>query len=268
MIPTPYPDLNRALAELTKGAQDILRADFIGAYLQGSFAVGDFDLHSDVDFSIIVERDLTDDQVSALQALHQRIYAMNSRWAKQLEGSYFPREVFRYGTTRACDLWYLDNGSRELVRSDHCNTLVVRFVVREQGIVLAGPSPDTLIDPIDPDALRREIWDTLLIWQRILKDDAEQFNNRFYQAFIVLNHARMLHDLHRGQIGSKLAGCEWMVYHAGSQWTELIDRSWARRKSPANWIGLPADADDWIATLAFAVWVMEQARAIMTSPAV
>ena len=41
--PTPYPELNQVLAELVSGIQRILEHDFIGAYLQGSFALGDFD---------------------------------------------------------------------------------------------------------------------------------------------------------------------------------------------------------------------------------
>ena len=48
--PTPYQDLNVVLTRLVGGVQTALGATFVGAYLQGSFAVGDFDEHSDVDF--------------------------------------------------------------------------------------------------------------------------------------------------------------------------------------------------------------------------
>jgi predicted nucleotidyltransferase len=56
--PTPYADLNTVLRELVAWVQRILRDDFIGAYLQGSFAIGDFDIYSDVDF-LIVQRQLS-----------------------------------------------------------------------------------------------------------------------------------------------------------------------------------------------------------------
>jgi predicted nucleotidyltransferase len=53
--PTPYPELNRVLKALVEGIQSILKDNFVGAYLQGSFAVGDFDIHSDVDFIALLK---------------------------------------------------------------------------------------------------------------------------------------------------------------------------------------------------------------------
>jgi hypothetical protein len=39
--PTPYAELNAVLAHLVEGARTALGGNFVGAYLQGSFAVGD-----------------------------------------------------------------------------------------------------------------------------------------------------------------------------------------------------------------------------------
>ena len=78
MFPTPYAELNQVLGELVARIQQILGDDFAGAYLQGSFAVGDFDQHSDVDFIVAVEDDLTSDQVDALQVMHDEVYSQNS----------------------------------------------------------------------------------------------------------------------------------------------------------------------------------------------
>ena len=50
--PTPYPELNSVLEDLVASVKATLGEAFVGAYLQGSFAVGDFDRHSDVDFII------------------------------------------------------------------------------------------------------------------------------------------------------------------------------------------------------------------------
>ena len=70
--------------------QQILESNFIGAYLQGSFAVGDFDQHSDVDFIVVTEDELTSHQVERLLVMHDQIYQLDSEWAKHLESSYFP----------------------------------------------------------------------------------------------------------------------------------------------------------------------------------
>lgn len=265
--PTPYHDLNRVLQELVSAVRTLLDENFIGAYLQGSFAIGDFDLHSDVDFIVVMQRDLTLTQVDALQEMHARIYNMNSRWAKHLEGSYFPKDIIRTSPQRGDTLWYLDNGARHLIRADHCNTHVVRFVVREQGVTLAGPLPETLIEPVPPAVLRREIYTTLNEWGQTILLDPETINNRFYQAYAVLSYCRMLHDLYRGQAGSKLAGAEWIIYHGyAKEWDGLIERSWARRSNPANWVGLPADPDDFAATLEFISHIMALSHQYIEEP--
>ena len=122
-FPTSYPELNNVLRVLIDSAQEILRNNFVGAYLQGSFAVGDFDLHSDVDFIIVIKEELSDNQIHALQVMHERVYCLDSRWAQHLEGSYFPKGVLRHHSQRGRKLWYLDNGACALIKSAHCNTM-------------------------------------------------------------------------------------------------------------------------------------------------
>jgi hypothetical protein len=258
--PTPYPDLNSVLRELVDSVQDILAADFVGAYLQGSFATGGFDIHSDVDYIIVIEKELSDDQVSALQAMHERIYCLDIPWAQHLEGSYFPKEALRHTEHCGKKLWYLDNGSRSLVESDHCNTVVVRWVVRENGVTLAGPPPASLVDPIPVETLRREIIATMTGWGQRIIADPDRFNNRFYQTFIVLSYCRMLHDLHTGFPGSKVAGAEWAKANLDPSWNGLIDRTWSGRPNPALSIRQPADPKDLGETLKFIQYVINESK--------
>ena len=91
MVPTPYPELNAVLRELVESVQATLGRSFVAACLQGSFAVGDSDRHSDVDFIVVIEDELSDARVHALQAMHESIYDVDCTWAQHLEGSYFPR---------------------------------------------------------------------------------------------------------------------------------------------------------------------------------
>ena len=63
---TPFPALDAILDELVTRARQILGANFLGAYLQGSFAVGDADEHSDVDFLIVTQDELTEAQDASL----------------------------------------------------------------------------------------------------------------------------------------------------------------------------------------------------------
>ncbi len=54
--PTPYPDVNAVLRLLLEGAQPILGDHFIGLYLYGSLASGDFNPQtSDIDFVVVTD---------------------------------------------------------------------------------------------------------------------------------------------------------------------------------------------------------------------
>ena len=257
--PTPYPALNSVLQDLVASIHAVLGENFTGAYLQGSFAVGDFDRHSDVDFIVVCEHDPTAEQVEALQAVHGRIFDLDIPWAQHLEGSYFPRDVRRDAARAGEPVWYLDHGSRALIQSNHCNTILVRCVVRDYGVTLAGPDPATLVDPISVAALRLEIGRTILLWGQEILSDPERFNNRFYQGYLVLNYARMLHDLLQGKPGSKRAGAEWAKAHLAWEWHGLIERAWDCRPDPAASVRQRPDPDDFRATLAFIKVVMNEA---------
>jgi hypothetical protein len=158
------------------------------------------------------------------------------------------------------DLWYLDHGARSLVRSDHCNKLHVRWIVREHGVVLAGPAPASLIDPMPEEALRSEFFETLNHWGRVILDDPASYRNRFYQGFIVLNYCRMLHDLHRGYPGSKREGAEWAKSALDPSWSDLIDRAWDTRPDPGWQVRQPPDPEDFRRTLRFVAYVMDESK--------
>ena len=53
-FPTPYPEQNSVLRILVCDVQKNLDDNFVGAYLQGSFTVGNFGIHSDVDFIVVI----------------------------------------------------------------------------------------------------------------------------------------------------------------------------------------------------------------------
>src|SRR5256885_16724499 len=155
--PTPFADLNAVLEEFLVSLRAVLGESFCGLYLQGSFAVGDADVHSDVDFIAVTNDEVTDDQLGALQAMHKRLYALDVPWAQHLEGSYVPKDSLRRKDAESRTYLFLDNGATELVRDTHCNTHVTRWVLREHGIPLAGPDATALVDPVTGDELRREM---------------------------------------------------------------------------------------------------------------
>jgi len=96
-----------------------------------------------------------------LQELHRRVYGIGSEWAKHLEGSYFPKAVLATTERSGEPLWYLDHGASSLILSDHCNTVVVRAVLRSCGVTLFGPNLAQLLAPIPTSELRGEILETI-----------------------------------------------------------------------------------------------------------
>jgi hypothetical protein len=261
--PTPYQDLNAVLRELVEGLETALGSSLVGAYLQGSFAVGGFDVHSDVDFVVAVEGELSDEHVQALNATHRGIYSLDCPWAQHLEGSYFPRRILRDYRSSGTPLWYLEHGKQSLVRSDHCNTVVVRWTVRERGVALVGPDPATLVAQIPVGALRSEIMGTIREWGNEILNEPERFNNRFYQSFIVLSYCRMLRDLRTGSTGSKREGAEWAKATLDPSWAGLIDRAWDGRPDPAASVRQPADPMDFRSTLEFVTYALGYASGLV-----
>ncbi|MEZ4671902.1 MAG: DUF4111 domain-containing protein [Anaerolineae bacterium] len=259
-LPTPYSELNIVLHELVTGIRGALGDNFVGAYLQGSFAIGGFDLNSDCDFIMVTENELSDDEVEALQDVHGRIFDLEIDWAQHLEGSYFTQETLRTYTRSGTDLWYLNHGSRSLTRDKHCNRGLVRWVVREHGVTLAGPSPKTFIEPVPVEILRGEIIGTIVNWGQEIAANPDEYNNRFYQGYIVLQYCRMLHDLIRGFPGSKRAGAEWVKANLDQSWTALIDRAWNGRPDPARSVRQPADPQDFKDTLRFVAYITDEAN--------
>ncbi len=249
--PTPDPELNEVLQTLLNGVRPILAGNFVGAYLQGSFAVGDALAHSDVDFLVVVQGDVPDAQVAALQAVHVRVHDVGSDWARHLEGSYFPQDWLRRPETAGQPLLYIDNGSRVFERSAHDNTLVVRWVLRERGLTLVGPAPSALLEPVPAGALRQEVWQTMQAWGQQTLADPASIDNDWTQPYMVLSFCRMRQTLATGQIHSKPAGAAWAKQVLGPRWQGLIERA-DRAHARQRWLGrLKADPADLASTLEF-----------------
>jgi len=248
--PTVFPELNEVLGELVRSVREALGGNFVAAYLQGSFAVGDADEHSDVDFLVVTKEEVTGEQEAALQAMHQRLYEVESPWAQHLEGSYIPRERLRRVDAARAPLLYLDNGSTELIRDNHDNTAVVRWSLREHGVVLAGPDPKSLVDPVPAEELRRDVLEAMEEWETWLRDSEDGIGRRL-QGLLVLSYCRILHTLATGRVVSKREAGEWALGALEPEWTGLIQAALDDRPDPWRKVHQPADPDAAARSLAF-----------------
>jgi hypothetical protein len=234
MFSEVYPELPAVLERFLAGAHNALGKNFVGAYLVGSLATGNFDLDSDVDFLVVTNHDLNDAEVRSLQANHVAIHALGNYPAQHLEGSYISRELLQRSDRVGKEpLWYVDNGSTSLERSTHDNQWHVRWILRERGITLAGPDPKTLIDSVDPEAMRQEIVDAMKELENRFAADIDQpcgwFHMRFGQSFAVLTACRMVQTFRTGIVQSKTVAAEWAEQSFDPEWSELIREARAER---------------------------------------
>ncbi len=258
--PTPFPELNTVLEDHLASVRTILDDNFLGAYLQGSFAVGDADEHSDVDFIVVTNGEMTAAQQAELQAMHRRLFALETPWAQHLEGSYIPSASLRRCDPERRAFLYLDNGSIELTLDNHCNTHVVRWSLREYGVTLAGPEPESLVDPVPPDAMYAELVAAVHEYAAWAPAPTKTGGmSEWKQTFLVLTFCRMLHSLASGRVVSKRASGEWALETLEPQWRDLIQHALDDRADPWARVSRPAEPQLVERTLAFADYAVREA---------
>ena len=230
--PTPWPEVNRAVERLRDGIAGALGDRLAGLYLHGSLALGDFfPPASDLDFHAATAGPLDDPALERLGALHAAFKAEGG-WMARLEGVYLPPEALRrhdpaggrlptvgvdwdFGLGPPGPTWVLD-----------------RWVTREHGVIVTGPDPRALIDPIGPDELRAAVLASLLgYWADRVAEGADLawLRPRNYQAFAILTMCRDRYVLEHGAVVSKPAAAAWATGRLGPPWRAPVERAMAWR---------------------------------------
>jgi hypothetical protein len=245
--PTPFADLNELLADFVAEAGKALGPRFVGAYLQGSFALGSADEWSDVDFVVVTTEPI---DPALVQPLHARLFARATPWAQHLEGSYIPRDLLRRVDPGRTKLPFLDNGARELVLDSHCNTAVVRVLLREHGIALAGPPPAELIDAVAPAELRDEARHVLASYVDWALEPEPM--SGWKQPYLVLTFCRALRTLEHADVLTKRDAATWAAETVDPRWRPLIQAALDDRPDPWARVHRRADPGLELETRAFA----------------
>ncbi|HLZ68505.1 MAG TPA: aminoglycoside adenylyltransferase domain-containing protein [Dehalococcoidia bacterium] len=250
--PTPFADVNALLGLLLDETRATLRHEFVGMYLHGSLATGDFDPQSsDIDALIVTASEPDAATIAALAAMHRRIAAGGLTWAARLECSYIPRAALRrYDQTKARHP-QIGADKPFAVRQHEHDWVIERHILRERGIVLDGPTAAGLIDPVSRAELSNAVRTILQGWWRQILEQPAWFAERVYQAFAVLTMCRALHTLRAGEVVSKPAAAAWAGDALGARWAPLIEQALAWRHDPGS--GDPSDA------LAFVRFAIERA---------
>ncbi len=221
--PTPFPKINALLQQLLVDAQSVLGSRFIGLYLHGSLAYGDFNPRtSDIDFLIVTDGRLSMETFSALKDMHTRLFASGLAWSQKLEGAYIPRNDLRRHDPAHMPVPWLGVDGHFALETLGSDWIIQRWILREKGIIIAGPSLTGLIDPVSADDLREAVRGSLREWWSPPFPSPERFQSDGYRAYAVLTMCRSLYVLEHGAVASKPAAARWAVETLVEPWVTLI----------------------------------------------
>ena len=227
LFPTPYPEVNEVLVLLLAHVKEILQDDFVGMYLYGSLSSGDFNPEtSDIDFLVVTRDALSKVKIGALETMHNETWATSVKRAGELEGAYIPRELIRRHTPNGPDCPAVNEG-QFYVAPLGSDWIIQRHVVREYGVVLEGPDPNTLIDFVSPEEIRSAVLGVLHEWWFPMLDEPSWLREHdgAYHAFAVITMCRVLHALEHGTITSKPKAVQWARGQLPDRWKLLIDQA-------------------------------------------
>jgi hypothetical protein len=222
---TPYPAINKVLAEWADALKRLLRERIVGLYLSGSLTYGDFlPERSDIDLQAVVWSPLTEDELRSVEQLHRQIEKRCPQWANRIECSYVPLELMKELTPPAKPRPWWGFGTLYAEAPAGTEWIINHYLLSKHGIALEGPDFNELIPPIDIHLVRQaSARDLFQEWVPKV-DDAAWLSNSHYQSYLVLNLCRILHTVILCQPVSKKVAGDWAkaVY---PQWKSLIEEA-------------------------------------------
>jgi hypothetical protein len=230
-FPTPYEDVNTVLLDLMARIQMILGSKFVGLYLYGSLALGDFDPQtSDIDFIVVTESEPSAELIPALREMHGKFDRSGSPWAGKVEAAYVPLDALKHAASATTPYPQIEKGTELFLAPLEIGWAFQRYTLREQGVVVSGPRPVTFTDPVDLVEMQRAAAAILGDWQERARHDPgwiAWMRKRGCQAFVVLTICRLLLSLETGSVASKPATARWAQKTLGPSRESLIQRALA-----------------------------------------
>ena len=229
-IPKDVREVIELLLIKVKGA---LNDKFIGMYIHGSLALGDFNPNSsDIDFFVITKGEISKEEFSLLKQIHNDILSIDNKWGKRLEGSYIDMETLKSITPPTKPRPYI-NGEEFHLANHGYEWILEEHVTREHGIIIEGPNPKELIMSISLEDLREgnlkilnDWWAPMVTYPLMLKDSE-------YQAYAVLSMCRIIYTFTYGIIVSKKKASSWAQRNLEKEWENLIKEAMEWKKGYA-----------------------------------
>ena len=224
----PNKEVLTTIEELLKQCKEILGVKLVGFYLYGSLATGDFDTgSSDIDFVAVISEKPSAKEIERLKDMHAML-RKNYDWGKKLEGAYIPvSKMKKYDPNY--EVAFLSADSPFRITKLGADWIINLHILITSPVVLYGPDPKTLVDPVPETDLKNAV--KLILkseWVELI--DADVMKSRHYQGFAVLTMCRAIYALEKGEIVSKTKAAAWSKEALDPKWGELIEKSLLWRK--------------------------------------
>lgn len=238
-----HPEVRAVLERLASDVQAVLGKCLVGLYVHGSLAYGDFDPEtSDIDFLVVTNGRLPTETFLALQEMHDRLFVSGLAWSQKLEGAYLPEDFLRCHDPAHTPIPWLGVDGHFALENLGPDWVLQRWILREKGLVVAGPTLKPMIDPVSADDLREAVRGNLVEWWSPPFPSPERFLSDGYRAYTVLTMCRSLFVLEQGRPVSKPEAARWAMGSLGEPWAALIAAAAAWRSG--------MEFDRWEATQA------------------
>ncbi|HYN89012.1 MAG TPA: aminoglycoside adenylyltransferase domain-containing protein, partial [Ardenticatenaceae bacterium] len=257
--PTPFAGVNVVLEAFHTHIQALLQGHFLGMYLVGSLALGDFDpSSSDIDFVVVTNTDLAGGLVRGLAEIHAQFAASPSPWATRIEAVYIPRAALRTHATATRQYPQIEKGTTLAPAALEDGWVFQCWTLRERGLVVAGRTPGELVAPIQAREMHAAVAAIAGGWADAARHDPawlDWLRHRPHHAFVVQTLCRMLYSLATGAVTSKPRAIEWAQQALGTPWSTFIQRSLAARHEAGPLT--QSEVDD---TVAFIHYTLERSQ--------
>lgn len=113
--------------------------------------------------------------------------------------------------------------------SFQCHTL------RECGIVIDGPEPHKLFEPVNEKYMLQAAKSIINLWKEQAHDEREThwLFQREEQAFVILTLCRFLYFISERKIASKQQSAQWAITHLSKKWHNLIQEAINKNNQPS-----------------------------------
>lgn len=217
--------------ELRRSIDIVLSTSVVGAYLFGSYVLGDFDERlSDIDVLVVTRLPVTDDELVALSEMHSNLVARHPDWDNRVEVMYLDVTTLRA---------FRDGG--EVIRISPGEPLhrtaflqhwlVDLYTVQESGLTILGAEANGVLPHIAEDEFKTSISSTVEEWLDWMRGTLQER----YLAYIRLALCRSLFAFRFGKQTSKPAAARWVAQEY-PEWADVASEAvqWRQMNSQSE----------------------------------